>query len=369
MTRKSNKLHQTTAKEWRESLIDFCRACSLLWLVVLSPNATLPADQPQETATPSQLTDLATERKVLREMIIEGRAQTALERIQSLQTTHTSDSGLMFLAGEAFYALEQLQEAVMAFEAGLELNPSKKGQLFNLGRALQALGRDEQALLVFNHMQKRPEASFQTRGLFGAGLSQLNLGKEQTARNLFVRSLQLDPTFDRARYRLSLLLLHQDPAESLSMLETILARDPLHHGSAYNRALALRNLGRSQQATKAMAHYRRILEGRSRIALLRERWAVAPLDIELMLELGRVHRELGAIAEALRWYSRGGLAAPTDPRPAVESVRTLLVVGRRAEAMELVKRLQGTAAAIQAQQLLESSKSPPATDKPTTEDH
>ena len=167
----------------------------------------------------------------------------------------------------------------------------------------------------------------------------------QIARNLFEQSLQLDPTFDRARYRLALLFLDDDPARSLSMLEAILARDPLHHGSAYNRALALRNLDRNEQAKQAMAHYRKILDGRSRISLLRERWAVAPLDLELMLELGRVHRDLGAIAEALRWYSRAGLSTQTDPRPAVESVRTLLAAGKRTEATELVRRLRGTAAA------------------------
>lgn len=371
MTRKSINLHQTTPKDWRESLVDFCRGCLLLSLVLLGPNAPLPADQPQETATPSQLIDLATERKVLREMIIEGRAQAALDKIQSLQTTHAllfSDSGLMFLAGEAYYALEQLEGAVMAFETGLKVDPSKKGQLFNLGRALQALGRDEQALVVFNRMQKRPEDSFRTRGLFGAGLSRLNLGEEQIARDLFEQSLQLDPTFDRARYRLALLFLDDDPARSLSMLEAILTRDPLHHGSAYNRALALRNLDRKEQAKQAMAHYRKILDGRSRISLLRERWAVAPLDLELMLELGRVHRDLGAIAEALRWYSRAGLSTPTDPRPAVESVRTLLAAGKRTEAIELVRRLRGTAAAGPAEQLLESSNPSVPESEPDTED-
>ena len=192
-----------------------------------------------------------------------------------------------------------------------------------------------------------------TRGLFGAGLSKQNLGDDQAARLLFQQSLQLDPTFDRGRYRLALLLMRDQPEQALAMFDEILMRDPLHHGSAYNRALALRNLKRTEQAQKAMNHYRKILEGRSRISLLRERWAMNVQDIELILELGRMHRELGAIAEALRWYSRGGIAAPSDPRPAVESVRTLLEAGRRADAIELVRRLQDSPAAGPARALLD----------------
>ena len=102
-----------------------------------------------------------------------------------------------------------------------------------------------------------------------------------------------------------------------------------------------------------MKRYRKILDGRSRIAQLRERWALDTKNLELILELGRAHRELDAYGEARRWYSRGGLAAPGDPRSAVESVRTLLQAGRRAEAAELARRLQGTPAAEPARALLE----------------
>ena len=353
MVRKSTNLHETKARDWYDSLIDFCRVGSLLCLVILGPNSPLQADQRQDNGNRSQNVDLTSERKVLREMIIEGRAQTALDTIQSLRTDHPSDSGLALLEGEAYYALDQMTAAVSAFKTGLKLDPGKQGKLFNLGRALQALGQDQEALQVFNQMQKQPEVSFRTRGLFGAGLSKQNLGDDQAARLLFQQSLQLDPTFDRGRYRLALLLMRAQPEQALAMFDEILMRDPLHHGSAYNRALALRNLKRTEQAQKAMNHYRKILEGRSRISLLRERWAMNVQDIELILELGRVHRELGAIAEALRWYSRGGIAAPSDPRPAVESVRTLLEAGRRADAIELVRRLQDSPAAGPARALLD----------------
>lgn len=325
---------------------------SLLCMALLGFQPSLLADPLQDRPGQLQQIDLTSERNALREMIIEGRAQAALDQIESLRKIHTSDAGLIFLQGEALYALERLEEAVSAFQDGLKLDPSKKGKLFNYGRALQTLGKDEEALLVFNRMQTRPEVSFQIRGLFGAGLSKQNLGNDQTAITLYRQSLKLDPSFDRARYRLAILLMRNQPSQALSMLDAILSRDPLHHGSAYNRALALRNLKRSDEARVAMDHYRKILAGRSRIALLRERWALDTQNLEIILELGRVHRELRAFSEALRWYSRGGLAAPGDPRPGTESVRTLLLAGKRAEAGELVNRLQGTAAAKPAQALL-----------------
>ncbi|MGE4618882.1 MAG: tetratricopeptide repeat protein [Planctomycetota bacterium] len=330
------------------SLLLLCSPAPLRASSLIQDDSAAPANLPNQ-------------RQQLREMIIDGRAQPALDRIQSLRSNHPDDSGLALLEGEAYYALELFGKAVQAFQVGLELEPGKKGQLFNLGRALQDLGRDEEALQVFERMQKRPEVSLQTSGLFGSGLSRLNLGDESAARDLFQRSLELDPTFDRARYRLALLLLTENPAQTLVMLDQILKRDPLHHGSAYNRALALRNMNQPQQAKEAMDRYSKILAGRSRIALIRERWAMTPNSIPLMMELAKTHRELGVITEALGWYSRAAMVAPSDPRPIIETVRTLLEAGKRNEAIQLVQGLQrspifsGTPAAREAQALLDRS--------------
>jgi hypothetical protein len=110
-----------------------------------------------------------------------------------------------------------------------------------------------------------------------------------------------------------------------------------------------------------MQHYRSVLEGRARISQLKERWAQSPTDLTLILELGRLHRQLGAISQALNWYARAGSLAPTDPRPAVESVRTLLGAGRRTEALKLASSLRGTAAADAARALIANNP----TEKPT----
>lgn len=334
------------------------------WWLVLVCILLLPAFPSPLAGQVIPDVDLPGERTAIRAMILDGRVQPALDTIQSLRQQHSSDPGLALLEAEAFYAIGLLERAVDAFRNGLQLDPEMKGKLFNLGRALQDLGRDREALQVFASMQQRPETSLQIRGLFGAALSHQNLGEPLKAKKLYRQALDADPEFDRARYRLALLIIDEQPQEALQMLDAVLARDPLHHGSAYNRALALRNLGRSAQARLAMEHYRGVLEGRARISQLKERWAQDPADLKLILELGRLHRQLGAISQALNWYTRAGLLAPTDPRPPVEAVRTLLMAGRTAEATILANSLRGTEAADAAQELIENNSAGNPTGNP-----
>jgi tetratricopeptide (TPR) repeat protein len=335
------------------------------WWLLLLCSLLLPAFPSQLEGQVPPDVDLPGERTAIRTMILDGRVQPALDRIQRLRQQHSRDSGLALLEAEAFYAIGLLEQAVEAFRGGLQLDPEMKGKLFNLGRALQDLGRDREALQVFASMQQRPETSLQTRGLFGAALSHQNLGESLKAKQLYRQALAAEPDFDRARYRLALLILDDQPQEALEMLDGVLARDPLHHGSAYNRALALRNLGRSKQARLAMQHYRSVLEGRARISQLKERWAQSPTDVTLILELGRLHRQLGAISQALNWYTRAGALAPTDPRPAVEAVRTLLMAGRRTEALKLASSLRGSTAAAAARALIENNSTENSTGNST----
>ena len=337
-----------------------CRRCVLTLLCMLM----LATPQPAMAGESPLVIDLPTVRKQLRSQILEGRAQPALQRILALRKEHADDAWLALLEGEAYYATERFELAVDAFRNGLELDPAKRGQLFNLGRALQQLGRDREALVEFERMQQRSEAAHRTRGHFGAGLSWQSLGDIEQAMGLYQQALKLDPRFDRARYRLALLLLPAKPQEALSMLEQIIERDPLHHGGAYNRALALRNLGRVEDARQAMLRYQTILEGRSRIAMLKERWATDPANIDLMMELGRTHDQLGALSEALRWFGKAAGAHPGDPRPPLATIRTLLAAGRVVQARQLVSHLQGSDVASRAQALIEEFEDPPAPPSP-----
>ena len=333
---------------------------AVLILLLLLPDpiqaqtpTTSVTDSGPTPVTPVAIQQLPTERIRLRSLIAEGRAIVALPYLEAYLVQYPENPALLLLKGEACFALERYQRAVDSFSRGVEKEPKKLGELFNYGRALQNLGQHEEAIRVFRAMQSRQETALRVRGIFGEGLSLQSQNQLQEARRKFEEVLKIDDQFDRARYRLAQLLLDEDPRLALDLLDQVLLRDPLQHGAAYNRALALRNLNKPEDARAAMARYQRILSGRSRIALLKERWALQPGDGAILLELGRVHRELSVYGESLRWFARAGAAMPNASEPPLETVRTLLLAGRMTEAEQLVQRLGETAIAQEAKELLE----------------
>ena len=334
-------------------------ASALLILLLLLPDP-IQAQTPPETATdsgsaqidPVSIQQLPRERIRLRSLIAEGRAIAALPILEAYLIQYPENSALLLLEGEACFALERYERAVDSFRRGVQKDPQKLGELFNYGRALQNLGLHDEALEVFQALKNRKEPALVARGLFGEGLTLQSRNQPKEAQSIFEKVLQIDGQFDRARYRLAQILLQENPQRSLQLLDQVLYRDPLQHGAAYNRALALRNLKRPEEARAAMERYQRILAGRSRIALLRERWAVDPQNELILLELGKAHRELQVYGEALRWFARAGSAHPSSPEPALETVRTLLQAGRPAEARQLVQRLGESEVARQAQKMI-----------------
>ena len=338
------------------------KLASVLLILLLHLPDPIQAQTPTPSGTdsgpasiaPVSIQQLPTERIRLRSLIAEGRSIIALPYLEAYLVQYPENPALLLLKGEACFALERYQLAVDSFSRGVEKEPKKLGELFNYGRALQNLGQHGEAIRVFRAMQSRKETALRVRGIFGEGLSLQSQNQLQEARHKFEEVLKIDDQFDRARYRLAQLLLGEDPRLALDLLDQVLLRDPLQHGAAYNRALALRNLKKPEEARAAMARYQKILSGRSRIALLKERWALNPQDGSILLELGRVHRELSVYGESLRWFARAGAAMPNASEPPLETVSTLLQAGRMTEAEQLVQRLGETAIAQEAKKLLES---------------
>jgi len=279
---------------------------------------------------------LAAARGEIRDLLVAGLGARALAALDPLLAAHPDEPGLHALHGEALFALERHAEAVTAFERASALDPSLRGKLFNHGRALQELGRHEGAIAVFEAMRREPEAARRAQGAFGLGLSRQALGEEAAAAEAFREALLLDPGSQRARYRLALIDIAQGrDGEAESALVIVLAEDPLHHGAAYNRALALGRLGREAESEAAWARYRQVLAGKQRISLIEERLTGTAEDLDRLVELGRVHAELGAHAAAIGWFQRAGTISPLDPRPAIGSVASLRALGRAADAERL----------------------------------
>lgn len=284
--------------------------------------------------------ELSAARREIREMLVAGLGERALAALAPLLAANNGDSGLHALHGEALFELGRYGEAIDAFERAVSLDPALRGKLFNHGRALQEIGRHEEAIAVFEAMRAEPERARRAQGAFGLGLSRGALGDDEAAAALFREALALDPGSERARYRLALIDMSAGRfAEAESALSLVLAADPLHHGAAYNRALALGRLGRQEESDAAWNRYRQVLAGKQRISLLEARLTGGAEDLDLQLELGHIHAELDAHAAALGWFQRAGALAPADPRPALGAVASLRAIGRAGDAERLCAAL------------------------------
>jgi len=282
------------------------------------------------------LPPLADVRREARRLLVAEEAMRALTLIENRLKNDPEDAGLHALRAEACYALQRFSEAVSAFEKAIELDPGLEGKMFHHGRALLALERNEEALAVFDALASRPETLLQVRGFFGIGLARAALGEDEQAKAAYQRALQLDSAFMRARYRLALIDLAESKIEAAqSALQEVLKADPLHHGAAYNLALTLGRQEQREKSERAWAQYRKILEGKQQVSLLRERLNGSPADFEILLEIAVLYQELGAHGRALDHFARSAAFRPLDPRPALGSVAALRSLGRSSDAEQL----------------------------------
>ncbi|MGA1780119.1 MAG: tetratricopeptide repeat protein [Planctomycetota bacterium] len=306
-------------------------ALILLALSLAAPPAGPPADDGA---------DPIAARAEIRRLIVEEQARRALVLLEPWLATRPEDPAFHALHGEVRHALEEHEAAVDAFRRAILLDPSYEGRLFHLGRSLQALGLDAEALPVVEAMIGGDQRSLQVRGHFGLGLSRQSLGDDAGARAAFEAALSLDPEFRRATYRLALLDLARGETDGVERaLRSVLERDPLHHGAAYNLALVLGREGRDEEAERARVRYREILEGKQRMSLLRDRLTGGREDLEALLELGELNARLGAAAAAARWFGSAGALDPLDPRPALGTVAALRALGRPEDAEALCRAL------------------------------
>ncbi|MFQ5654592.1 MAG: tetratricopeptide repeat protein [Planctomycetota bacterium] len=286
--------------------------------------------------------DLAALRARARQWIGTGRAREALELLLPLYPKHPEESRLRLLAGEACFALGELETAVRHFEEGLRIRPGLRGQVFNLGRAYQRLDRHEEAEGVFEAMREAASPALRSKAAFGLGLTREAQGREVEAEALFREALALDPGSHRPRYRLALLALRRgDEEKALGDLRAVLRARPLHHGAAYNLALTLGRLGRSSESRAMTVRYRAILDGKKRIAALQERVRADPTDGPSMRALAAVHRELKSWPQALSWLQRALSLEPTSIPLALDLASTLRAAGQPRAAEGIYRDLLG----------------------------
>jgi predicted O-linked N-acetylglucosamine transferase (SPINDLY family) len=148
--------------------------------------------------------------------------------------------------------------AVARFEQALQLSPDSVGLYSNMGLALMALGRLEEARFSFEQaLYLQPDLAEAHNNL---GLALLNQDRVAEARLRFERALELRPDLADARNNLGLAYDAQgEPDQALASFERAAWIDPDHFGALANLANARKDQGR---AAEAIAFYRKALASR-----------------------------------------------------------------------------------------------------------
>ncbi|MPZ36410.1 MAG: tetratricopeptide repeat protein [Rhodospirillales bacterium] len=140
--------------------------------------------------------------------------------------------------------------AQVLLSKALKLNPGSAPVLANLGRALSALHRDDEAMASVDKALALAPDSFDAVNIRGNVLLKLNRATE--AVSAFERVLTLEPRFLGARANLGNALAQLGRfEEALAQYDLLLAAHPDHPEMLVNRGSALASLGRLDEALAA----------------------------------------------------------------------------------------------------------------------
>ncbi|MBI4607524.1 MAG: tetratricopeptide repeat protein [Candidatus Rokubacteria bacterium] len=111
------------------------------------------------------------------------------------------------MLGLVHLQVENLPQAMEAFKKALELNPDYADAHHNLGLALAAAGRWEEALKAEQKALAIPTYTNAELAYRSMGWAYYNLDRLAEAENALLQALRLEPTLEATHYLLGLVLL------------------------------------------------------------------------------------------------------------------------------------------------------------------
>jgi len=201
--------------------------------------------------------------------------------------------------GNALKALGRPQEAEAAYRQALDIDPRDSVALNNLGNLLTSLQRSGEAIGLYQRaLRLKPEDPVVHNNLGNAAAA---LGRFSEALALYERALALRPDYAEAHFNLANLLADQGALDAaIARYEHALELRPDHPAARNNLGAVLRRSGR---LVEAIACYEQIL-------------AQHPENAEAQSNLGRVFMLQGRLEEAGERYERA-LALKPDYREAL----------------------------------------------------
>lgn len=278
------------------------------------------------------------------------KAEQLLRQVIDLQPSAAAHSNL----GAALQALGRIDEAIAAHGDATRAEPDVADYWYGLATALQAAGRHDKAMAAFEKMAQlvpnQPEA------VYGLATCQQALRRHDEAIATFDRALTLDANFPEAQYgkAVSLQRLGRHD-EAIGYFEQALVLDPEYADAHHGIAVSLNALDR---ADEALAHLdraiqvepdtdRHYLRGSALMALERFKDAeaayrkateAAPDSVPAILGLAGAMEARNHDADVLGLYER---ARELKPRSAIVMTRladALRALDRHAEALALVEK-------------------------------
>jgi len=218
------------------------------------PRGPAPSPSPTNSPTPTPAERIATLTQTVKdnpndknaqselgELLVEtGRASEGRDHLETAVRLGQADAQVWFFIGLADRELQDLPDAISAFERAEIADPGNQAVLSSLVDAYLAVGRLQDARRIANRaISLHPAEAF---GYEALGTVQLNEGKFEDGRASLNKAISIDPKDVRAKLLVSRSYLGQknpDADKALAGYEDILKDDPKNTDALSGKADAL----------------------------------------------------------------------------------------------------------------------------------
>lgn len=241
----------------------------------------------------------------------------ALEHLERAAKSFPEDPRVHVLMGECHFALEEHEDAVTDFRAGLKLAPALAARVPNYPFALLKLGRLDEAKAAYeNVLETATDDLERAQGRYGLGLVALNRGDAETARAELEAAHAAHPGSEKINYRLGLLLRTEGRIdEAIPHLIRVVESDGLHEAAIHNLALAHAQKRDLEEARRWRRRHRDVRAAHERLSSLRLALRTRPGDPELLAGIATIYADHGCWSEAVGPWSAVAAARPTEAEP------------------------------------------------------